>query len=127
MADLVHLKALTAFTVFVQGFGQVHGDPDNKDARIVKVPEHALHLFEGKVEPVEPKASTTRKATPGVEDYEGYELKRIPIGRYEVSGPGITEPVTIKGKAEAKAYVDGIIEGGPKEGGPGSSDDAPTE
>lgn len=39
---MVKTKALVAFTEFVQGYGQVHGNPDGSsdDARFPKFPEH---------------------------------------------------------------------------------------
>jgi len=123
MADLVRLKALTAFTQFVPSIGQVHGDPDNKDAQFVEVPEGvADFLVEyGKAEHV---AATPAKAGKTGRN-DGYAMKYVPIGKYLVSGPGISDPVEIKGKAEAEAYIDGIKEGLAHDATSQSSDEAP--
>lgn len=38
----INCTAIMAFTRFVSGYGMVHGDPDNKDAKKPAIPEHAI-------------------------------------------------------------------------------------
>ena len=40
--ETIKCKALVAFTHHVPGFGQVHGDPDNKKAKTPDVPVNAV-------------------------------------------------------------------------------------
>lgn len=50
----VRCKALVAFTHFAAGHGQVHGDPGNKHAATIDVPEAAVDQLvrDGRVEVV---------------------------------------------------------------------------
>lgn len=61
MSELITCTALMAFSRFVSGHGIIHGDPDNKGAKKVRVPEHAVDLFieEGFIE--KPKGYKSKK------------------------------------------------------------------
>ncbi|WP_066112345.1 MULTISPECIES: hypothetical protein [unclassified Blastomonas] len=71
---LIRCMALRAFTQFVPGFGQVHGDPDNQDEAVQfpMVPESHVDLLvdEGKIEapedePVAPEPVPAPRAKRG--------------------------------------------------------------
>ena len=80
----INCTALMAFTRFVSGYGMVHGDPDNKDAKKPLIPEHAIARFvedglikapkgfqtEAPVEPVEPASEPAPEDAPPADDSE---------------------------------------------------------
>ncbi|EQA97282.1 hypothetical protein [Sphingobium sp. HDIP04] len=94
----IQCRALKAFTQFIAGYGQVHGDPGSSDekARLPMVPEDAVAMLieAGKIE-VEGLAITT----------SAFTMTAIPGGRFKVEGPGIEPAKIIKGKANAEQYL----------------------
>lgn len=52
MVDTTVCKALRAFTEFVPGYGQVHGDPNSKDSKKPKIPNYVIDklVAEDKIE-----------------------------------------------------------------------------
>lgn len=42
MTKLITCAALVCFTRYVSGFGMIHGDPDNKEAKKVDIPDHKV-------------------------------------------------------------------------------------
>lgn len=74
MSELITCIALMPFSRFVSGHGIIHGDPENKKAKKVAVPEHAVQRFidEGFVQPPKdyeaPKAKIVIPGAPVDED-----------------------------------------------------------
>jgi len=131
--NLIPCKALRAFTQFVPGFGQVHGDPDNQDERVSfpQVPESYVQFLadEGKIEAPEGSLAasingimerlSSVQIDPGtpIADLQprdladGETLAAAPLftvthvsgPNFDVFGPGMDAPERIKGKAAAEA------------------------
>lgn len=120
--------ALRFFVDFVPDHGQVYGDPnsDDENVRHPKVPESAVARFvdEGKVEA--PSATLNDLvgaiAEAATEALSGGEIQsrvlsrdevltpgslftatHIGGGKFHITGPGLSEPVEVKGKAAAEA------------------------
>lgn len=125
---LIRCMALRAFTQFVPGFGQVHGDPDNQDERVSfpEVPESYVQFLadEGKIEaPSATVADLVGAIADAAQDAlaDGdiqsrvlsqdevltagsiFTVKHIGGGKFHISGPGLSEPVEVEGKAAAEA------------------------
>lgn len=133
--DTVNRKALKAFTQFVSGYGMVHGNPDAEDAKVVMVPEVAVDqlVAEGKigeddVKPGKaPRAASPRQpaATPPAET--DFVATYKPIGKFEITGPGLAEPEIFKGnKAGADARILELREAAIAAAS-GRTDDAPAD
>lgn len=114
--NLIRCQALRAFTQFVPGFGQVHGDPDNQEEAVQfpMVPESHVQFLanEGKIE-----APECLDAEPEVEKEleprtvaDGETLTAAPLftvthvsgPNFDVFGPGMDAPERVKGKAAAE-------------------------
>lgn len=83
MIECTPCKALRAFTEFVPGYGQVHGDPDSNDNKMPKVPNKAIDKLVGedKIEAPEAEsaAAKSHKAEkPKAEKAEGYGDMKVP-------------------------------------------------
>lgn len=126
---LIRCKALRAFTQFVPGHGQVHGDPDNKDERVSfpEVPESYVRFLvgEGKIEAPEPTLEDWCDAILAAGDAEpiepleprdladGETLTAAPLftvthvvgPNFDVFGPGMDAPKRVKGKDAANALA----------------------
>lgn len=125
---LIRCKALRAFTQFVPGHGQVHGDPDNQDERVSfpEVPESYVQFLvdEGKVEaPSATVADLVGAIAAAAQDAlaDGdiqsrvlsedevlvagsmFSAKHVGGGKFQITGPGLNEPIEMKGKAAAEA------------------------
>lgn len=116
---LIRCKALRAFTQFVPGHGQVHGDPDNQDERVSfpEVPESYVQFLadEGKIEAPEPTleemcaaiadAIGSADVDPDATDEPKGPLFTVThaVGpNFDVFGPGMDAPERVKGKAAAE-------------------------
>lgn len=99
--DTIECKALRVFTQFIPGYGQIHGNPDAKDAAKVRVPVDAVDtlVLEGKIE--EPDSHPVK----GAFETGEFTVTPIPGGRYRITGPGMAKPETIKGKVETEVRV----------------------
>lgn len=123
---LIRCKALRAFTQFVPGHGQVHGDPDNRDERVrfPEVPESHVQFLvdENKIEAPEPTLDDMCAAIVDAIDGEpikprdldeGETLTAAPLftvthvvgPNFDVFGPGMDAPERVKGKAAAEALA----------------------
>lgn len=97
---LVKCIALMAFTQFVPGYGQVHGDPDNSEAKEPEVPFDFVQklIEENKVEApdgwnaVEPETEATEP---------NFVAIHLGGGAYAISGVGLEAPERVKGKVAA--------------------------
>lgn len=105
MADktlkLIKVKALKVFTLTV-AHGQFHGDPESRveKARHPRVPDYAVERL---------VAEKSIEAPDGFEESAAaFSMKHIPVGRYEITGPGLDQPVVIRGKAEAEAALEAL-------------------
>lgn len=122
--NLIRCQALRAFTQFVPGHGQVHGDPDNQDEAVQfpMVPEsYVNHLAgEGKIQHPEPSLEDWAEAMNAGGDVDTVEPRALADGEtlpaaplftvthvsgpnFDVFGPGMDAPERIKGKAAAEA------------------------
>lgn len=104
--ETIRVKALGDFTVFTAGYGCTHGDP-NSDDEAVRFPEvpvsHIESLIErGKIEAPEGGADEA----PLAGDEAAFTMKYVPVGKYEITGPGLDEPEVVKGKDAAQARLD---------------------
>ncbi|PZU59826.1 MAG: hypothetical protein DI547_04945 [Sphingobium sp.] len=113
--DTIACKAQRAFTYFVPGYGQVHGDPDNAEAREPLVPVSVIsHLVDQeKIEEpdgwVDPAADTTPPPPPSDPAPVGdtsITMTHLGRGRYEIKGPGVPEGTFAQGKRDAQTMVE---------------------
>lgn len=135
--NTVNRKALKAFTHFVPGYGQVHGNPEADDAKVVKVPVGSVDqlVAEGKIgeEDMKPAKAVTR-AAPAAAKPQGdgdFAATYTPVGKYEITGPGLSEPEIFKGnKAGAEARIAELRQAALDAAGEGAgtaSDEAPAD
>lgn len=68
MTECTPCTALRAFTEFVPGFGQVHGDPDSKDNKMPNVPNGVIDKLVG-----EDKIEAPEAVAPEAQDDETEE------------------------------------------------------
>lgn len=107
--DMIKCKALDHFTEFVDGLGQVHGDPNNSDERVSHplVPAHIVDglIERGKIEVLGDGAEFSAPISSG-EDLVTFAMEHVGGGRFSITGPGLVEPEIVKGKDKAQARVD---------------------
>jgi hypothetical protein len=104
--------ALVAFTQFVPGFGQVHGDPDSSDerAQFPMVPEVMIEMLVEADKIDVPEESLPRAAEQITREHLGF-------GKYRIVGPGVPVDTIVTGKANADAYIAEMLASVGDEGG----------
>jgi hypothetical protein len=108
MAEKIKCVALAVFTRFVEGYGQVHGDPESSLDEAVNplVPVGSVASFvrdglvscdgfvSGEPEPNEDPAPTAN-----------FVAKHVGAGAFDITGPGLDEPERVKGTTVAEVRV----------------------
>lgn len=102
--EMIKCKALEDFTEFVDGLGQIHGDPNNSDER-VSHPEVPASRVAGLVERGKIELPAVLHHDEGDQETASFTMKHVGAGIWAISGPGLDEPEKVKGKHAAEARM----------------------